>query len=168
MQVDLDDIGGGECLLWQSGEEEFVDHACTCDANRTLLFPGGMGRHHHATQHTLRSHRHFRAVVETADDLTFRTLLGLVGGQLQACLDERVIEYAVVFAAGNVGEASQVGEHRSGAILAKDMQQGACQGQVVRREVARDGRQALAQLLSVATIASIAKRAEPTFSYELG
>jgi hypothetical protein len=48
VQVQLDDIGGGECVLRQVGEEEFVDNACTYDANRTLLFVSGMGRHHHA------------------------------------------------------------------------------------------------------------------------
>ena len=40
VQVQLDDIGGGERLLRQIGEEEFVDDARTRDANRALLLAG--------------------------------------------------------------------------------------------------------------------------------
>src|SRR5260221_3868170 len=42
MQIQFDDIGGGECLLRQGCGEEFVDDTSTRDANRTLLFRGGV------------------------------------------------------------------------------------------------------------------------------
>jgi len=48
MQIEFDDIRGGECLLRERGEEEFVDHARACDANRALLETLGVGGHHHA------------------------------------------------------------------------------------------------------------------------
>jgi hypothetical protein len=38
MQVQFDDIASGEPLLWQVGEEKFVDDARTCDAHRAFLF----------------------------------------------------------------------------------------------------------------------------------
>ena len=41
MQIQFDDIGGGEGLLRQIGEEEFVDDARTRDANGTFLVPAG-------------------------------------------------------------------------------------------------------------------------------
>jgi hypothetical protein len=59
----------------QRGEEEFIDDTCTRDANRALLFAGGMGGYHHAAQHALGPHWHLRTVVEAADDLTFWTRL---------------------------------------------------------------------------------------------
>ena len=72
-----------------------------------------------------------------------------------------MIKYRVLLAAGHEGETCQVRQHSRGAILAIEPQQGVRLGQMVRREVARDGRQALAQLLAVATVAAIAKRTEP-------
>jgi hypothetical protein len=139
MQIQLDDIAGGKRLLWQGGEEEFVDDARTRDANRALLFASFMGGHHHATGHSLRSDRHVWTVVEAADDLTFRTLLELIWGQMQTRLDKRMIEHRVVFATGHKGEASQVRKHGPGAILSIEPEQGAFLGELVRREVTIDG-----------------------------
>ncbi len=81
MQVQLNNITGGECLLGQVCEEEFVDHTCTCDPNGTLLCPGGMGRHDHAAGHAIGSHQNFGAIVEAARHLAFGTLLKLIGGK---------------------------------------------------------------------------------------
>ena len=120
-----------------------------------------MGGHHHATLHALRPHWHRLAVVETAHDLTFRTVLELIGRQVQTRLDERVVEHRVLFAAGHVGETSQVCQHGPGAILSKDMQQSTRLWELVRCEVTRDRGMCLAQLCAVATVASVAKRAKP-------
>src|ERR1700737_2480150 len=76
MQIQLDDIGGGERPLWQIREEKFVDNARTCDAHRTFLFACGMGRYHHAARHALRSHRHAWTVVETAHHLALLSAAG--------------------------------------------------------------------------------------------
>jgi hypothetical protein len=118
MEIQFDDIGGGKRLLRQIGEEEFVDEARTRNANRTLLLANGMGRYHHAARHTERSHRYLRTIVEAAHDLTFRTLLELIRGQVQTRLDERMIEHRVLFAARYKGETSQVCQHGPRAILA--------------------------------------------------
>ncbi len=120
-----------------------------------------MGGHHHAAQHALGSHRHLWAVVETAHHLAFWTLLDLIGGQVQARLDERMIEDGVLFASCHKSETSQVGEDGSGPILAIEPEQGTRLWKLMRREVARDGRSALSQFLPVAPVASVAKRAEP-------
>ena len=167
MQVQFDDIGGGKCRLWQVGEEEFIDDARTRDADGTLLQAFWVGGHHHATGHARRPHRHSRAIIEAAHDLTFRTLLDLIWGQMQTRLDERMIEHRVLFPAGDKGEASQVGEHSPGAILSIEPEQGAFPRELVRREVARDGREALTQFLPVAPVASIAKRTEPVVAMGL-
>lgn len=94
---------------------------------------------------TLRPHRHSRAIVETPHRLTFWTLLKLIGRQMQTCLDERVIEHAVLFAAGDEGEASQINEHGPRAILAVESQKRACLWELVRGEIARDRSKALAE-----------------------
>jgi hypothetical protein len=72
-----------------------------------------------------------------------------------------MIEHGVFFASGHKGEASQIGEHGPGAILSIKPQQGALRRKLVRREVSRDGRECLPQFLSVASVASVAKTAEP-------
>ena len=59
-------------------EEEFVDDAFSCDANRTLLFPCGMGRYHHAAREAIGADWHVWTIVEAADDLAFRALLDLI------------------------------------------------------------------------------------------
>src|SRR5215469_11424883 len=118
MQIDLDDIGGGERVLRQRSEEEFVDDTGPREANRTLLFAGRMGGYHHATWRTLGTHQHLWAVVEAAHHLAFRALLKLIGRQVQTRLDERVIEDRVLFATGHKSEASQVSEYGSCPILA--------------------------------------------------
>src|SRR6266566_9597598 len=167
MQVHLDDISSSERLLRQVREEEFVDDARTRNANRALLVARWMGRHHHAAQHTLGTHRHFQAVVEAADDLTFRTLLELIGGQMQTRLDQRVIEHRVLFAASHEGEAREIGEHGPRAILPVEPKQATCWRELVRCEVASDRRECLAQFHSVASVASIAKTAEPVVTVSL-
>jgi hypothetical protein len=80
---------------------------------------------------------------------------------MQTCLNERMIEHAVVFATGHKGEACQIGEHGPGAILAVESEQGALWHELVRPQVPTNGREALAQFRPVAPVAAIAKRAEP-------
>ncbi len=87
MQIQLDDIAGGEALLGQVGEEEFVDDARARQADGFLLFlllPVLVSRvrcHNDTATHPLRSHRDGLTVVEAAHRLTFRTLVHLIGGQ---------------------------------------------------------------------------------------
>src|SRR5205823_5039760 len=123
MQLQVDDTGSSERLLRQIGEEHFVDKASSRDANRTLLVPSGVDRYHHAAQHALGPYWHLWTVVEATSHLAFRTLLDLIRGQLQTRLDKRVIEHAVVFAAGDKGETSPICEHSSGAIVSVEPQQ---------------------------------------------
>ena len=78
MQIQFDDIAGGKRLLRQVAEEQFVDDARTGQANRTLLFPCGMGRYHHAAREALGADWHVWTIVEAADDLAFRALLDLI------------------------------------------------------------------------------------------
>src|SRR5262245_10176907 len=73
-------------MLWQVGEEEFVDDACTRDTHWALLFAGGMCCHDHAAGHAIGPHRDLWAIVETTDHLAFRTLLELSGDRCRrAC-----------------------------------------------------------------------------------
>ena len=82
-------------------------------------------------------------------------------------LDQRMIEDGVLFASGHEREACYIGEHSPGAILAKDMQQGACLWELVRREVTRDRRERLSQLLPISTVAAVAKQTEPLITVSL-
>ena len=116
MQIQLDDITGGEGVLWQVRKEEFVDHPCACDAHGALLVACGMRGHDHAAGHTIRSHRDLGAIVEAAHHLTFRTLLELIRRQMQTGLNQRVIEQAIVFAPGHKRKTGEIGEDRPIAI----------------------------------------------------
>jgi hypothetical protein len=109
-----------------------VDHARTGEANGTLLLARRMGRYDHAARHAFRANRHSWTVTEATGDLAFRALLELIRGEVQARLDERMIEDGVLLAAGNIREAGQVGEDRPRAVLAKDMEQGAFRQELVR------------------------------------
>jgi hypothetical protein len=91
MQIQFNDIAGGEPLLRQSGEEEFVDDAPSREANRTLLLARRMGRDDQAAQHAFRADWHGWTVIEATHDLAFWALLLLIRRQLQARLDEGVL-----------------------------------------------------------------------------
>ncbi len=117
MQIQLNDIAGGEGVLGPIREEEFVDDPCTCDPNRALFLPGRMCGDNHAAGHAIRSHRDLWAIEETACCLAFGTVLHLIGGQVQPCLNQRMIEQTIVFASRHIRKASEIGEHRPIAIL---------------------------------------------------
>jgi hypothetical protein len=125
MQVQFDDIAGGECLLWQVGEKEFVDYTRTRDANGTFLFARRMCRHHHTAAHAPGPDRYLRAIVEATHHSAFRALLELIGRQVQTCLGLWMIEDRVLFAARHKSEPGQIGEHRSRAVLAIESEQSA-------------------------------------------
>jgi hypothetical protein len=167
MQIQFDDIASREGLLRQRGEEQFVDDTRTREANRTLLVVGWMSRHHHAAPHPLWSHRYRIAVVETADQLAFRALLALIWGEMQTRLDERMIKDGVVFSSCYTGKANQVGQHGSSAILTVKPEQSVLFRELVHREIAANGCESLAQFCSVASVASIAKTAEPVVAMSL-
>ena len=157
MQIPLDDIGGSERPLRQIGEEEFGDDVRTRDTDGTLLLVGWMGGHHHAAEHALGSQRHLWAVVEAAHHLAFRALLVLIWWQVQTRLDERMIEQRVLFASCHESEVSQVGEHGSRAIWSVEPKPGALLRELVRREIATNGREGLTPFLPVEPVASVAK-----------
>jgi hypothetical protein len=124
MQIQFDDIAGGKRLLRQVAEEQFVHDTRTGEAHRTLLLASGMGRHHYAARDLLGADRHRWTVVEAAHHLAFWTPLVLIGRQMQARLDQRMIEDGVLFAARHEGEPSEVREDRPVTILAVKPQQG--------------------------------------------
>src|SRR5215471_9699910 len=126
-----------------------------------------MSRHHHAALYTLWPHGHLWAVVETAYQLAFRALLALIWGEMQTRLDERMIKDCIVFASCHTGKANQVGQHGSGAILSIKPEQGVLFRELVRHEIAVNGCESLAQFCSVASVAPIAKTAEPVVAMSL-
>jgi hypothetical protein len=112
-------VNGGS---WEIREEEFVDNARTRDADGFLLrflpvLVSRMHCHHDTAGHALGSHRDLWAVVEAANGLAFGALLELIGWQVQTRLNQRMIQHAVLFAARDKGEASQIRKHGSQAIL---------------------------------------------------
>jgi hypothetical protein len=72
-----------------------------------------------------------------------------------------MIQHCILFAACHKGEASQIRQHSPSAILSIEPEQGVFPQELVRCEVARDGRETLTQFLPVAPVAPVAKRAEP-------
>ncbi len=93
-------------------------------------------------------------------------LLELIGRQRQTCLDERMIEQGVLFAARDKGKVGQVREYGSGAILPVKPQQNVFLWEVMCCEVVINDLERLSQFLPVATIAPVAKTPEPTFRCE--
>jgi hypothetical protein len=65
------------------------------------------------------------------------------------------------------GEASQIGEHGPRAILSVEPQQGALLWDLMRCEVTCDRGAALAQFRAVASVAAVAKTAEPLVTMSL-
>src|SRR5436309_8118768 len=103
----------------------------------------------------METNEQIRQVLKNALEEELESFLEQVGQMTEGELKH--LEEQVVKSSQTIGRKLMEGVLKSRLY---ERQQGACQGQVVRREVARDGRQALAQLLSAATMASIAKRAE--------
>src|SRR6185312_2650460 len=79
----------------QIREEQLVDNPCPCDAHRTLLVAGWMGRHDHAAPPALGSHWDLRTIVKAARHLAFRALLKLISWEVQTRLHKRMIEIGV-------------------------------------------------------------------------
>src|SRR5260370_40311080 len=86
---------------------------------------------------------------------------------MQTCLDEWMSGQRVLFATRNKGEAREIGEHGPGAILSVEPKQGTRLWDLVCCEVARDRREALAEFRSVASVAAVAKTAEPLIAMSL-
>ena len=160
MQIQRHDVGGGECLLREAGEEEFIDDASTRDPNRTLLFGGLMGRDHHAARNAIRPHRHSRAVVERAHHPTLRVGQVLIGRQFQANLDFSAFQEMIGFAAHHKRQPSEISEDGSRAILPVEAQQNTFFSVVMGLSVALYGRDCPTQFCSVFPIAGVSKCAE--------
>src|SRR5216684_8302927 len=72
MQVEGHYIGGGEGVLRQLREKEFVDQALASVTDAALCLGSRVGGHHDAAAAALWSHRHIGAVIELAHQATFR------------------------------------------------------------------------------------------------
>jgi hypothetical protein len=126
-----------------------------------------MGRHDHAAGCPFGSHRDLGAIVETAYHWAFGTLLELIGGQVQARLDQRMIEQMIVFATRHKREASHIGKHRSIAVLPVEPEQRAFLWKLMSRQIPANGRERLAQFLSIAPVPSVPETAEPLITMRL-
>src|SRR5271167_8789 len=65
MQVECHDIGGGEPILREMGEKEFVDHALAGVTDAALFLGSQVGSHHDAAAAARLPHRDIGAVVES-------------------------------------------------------------------------------------------------------
>jgi hypothetical protein len=80
MQVEGHDIRGGEPILREMGEKEFVDHTLACATDAAFFLGSRMGRHHDAAAAALWPHRDIGAVVESAHQGAFRATEVGIGG----------------------------------------------------------------------------------------
>src|SRR5437764_1199625 len=108
MQVECHDIGGGEPILRQMGEKEFVDHALAGVTDAALFLGSQVGSHHDAAAVALWPHRDTGAVVERAHQGAFRATEVGIGGQVEPRLYGWVIQHRVVFASYHEEEAIQI------------------------------------------------------------
>ncbi len=161
MQVEGHHIGGGEPLLRQMGEKEFVDHALAGAPDAALFLGRQVGSHDDTAAAALGPHRDIGAVVESAHEGAFRATEVGMGGQVEPRLHGRMIQHRVVFASHHEEEAVQICHDSPSAVEAVQSQQGACLRQTVRSQLATDGFQCACQFLPVLPVASVAETAEP-------
>jgi len=108
MQVECYDIGGGESILREKSEKEFVDHALAGVTDAALFPESRVGSHHDATAAARLAHRDIEAVVERAHQGAFRATEVGIRGQVQPRPHDRVIQHRVVFAPHHKKEAIQI------------------------------------------------------------
>lgn len=167
MEVQFNDIACGERLLWQVCEKKFGDDLCTRDADWALLFSSRMRGHDHARELAIGSYRNVWTVVEEALHLTLRALLQLIGWQVQARLNQWMMEQVIVFAAGYKRERGHIGKHRPIPVLAIQPEQRMRSVELIRRQILTNGRQPLAQFFARAPVATVAEIAEPLVTVRL-
>src|SRR6266516_5938814 len=112
MQVECHHVGGGERLLREIGQEQFVDNSGAFDAHPALRFPGWMGCHDDITPLSLWSYSYVRTIVERAHQGTFRAAKLLIGGKMQTHMDMRGRKLDVPFAPRNARETSHRQQER--------------------------------------------------------
>src|SRR2546429_9806845 len=96
MQVECHHIGGGERVLRQMSEKEFVDDAIASVTDAALFRGRWMGGHHDTATHPLWPHSDIGAVVELPHQATFRTAELPFCRQVHAALDLGPIRHAVI------------------------------------------------------------------------
>src|SRR5712692_4961323 len=168
MQVECHHIGGGERILREMREKEFVDDAIASVTDAALFRGLRVGGYHDAAAHALWPHRDIGAVVELPHQAAFRAAELLVGRQVQTALNLWPIQHSVIFAAHDEREACQIGDDGSCPILSIQPQQGADWRKMARLQIASDSGQRPAQFLPVASIAAVAETAEPVVTMGLG
>ena len=161
MQIQFNDVRGGERLLRQAGEEEFIDYPSTRDPNWTLLFASWMGRDHYTTQDAIRPHRHSRAVVERAHHATLWVGQMLIGRQIQTRLDLGSLQEVILFAAHHKRQSGQIGENRSRPILSIQAKQNTLFGVVMGLSVALNDRDSPTQFCPILSVPRVSKRGKP-------
>src|SRR5581483_11435519 len=88
VQLQVNDIAGGEGVLWQVREEAFGDDPCACYPHRALFLPCRMRGDDHATGHAIGSHWEVWAIGEAARHLAFGTLLERIRRQVARSLSD--------------------------------------------------------------------------------
>ncbi len=161
MQVKRHHVGGGEGVLREIGEKEFVDHPLAGVTDAALFLGCWVGGHDDTAAGARLAHRDIGAVVELPHQATFWAAELLVSWQVQTALDRLLIQHAVIFAAHDEGEACQIGDDSPCSILSVQPQQGRCRRKTVCLQIAPNGGQPLAQFLPVESIASVSETAQP-------
>jgi hypothetical protein len=161
MEGERHHIGGGEGVLGQIGQEEFIDDSGTSESDLPFLFLlrwSRMGRHHDAHQRSTFAQALVWTVVERAADPTFGTSEVLIGGQVQARLDLGTIEELVVFAARDLRHVAHIRHDRPAAILTIQTHQRSLGGKVMGLDIRLDGALRPASLLAIPPVPRVSKR----------
>ena len=138
MQGESHGIRGGEPILREMGEKEFVDHTLAGATDAAFFLGRRMGRHHDAAAAARLAHRDIGAVVESAHQGAFRATEVGIGGQVEPCLHGRVIQHRVVFAPHHEAEAIQICNDGPSAVEAVQPQQGMRLMEAERLEIVTD------------------------------
>src|SRR5690242_11263457 len=97
-----------------------------------------MSRHHQAAVLSAHTHWHVRAVIESADQVTFRARELLIGRQVQTRLHGRQVKEPILFATHHERKAEQIDQDSSGPIEAIKSQDGAFFWKMVSSQIGLD------------------------------
>jgi hypothetical protein len=170
MQVERHHIRGGKDALGQIGQEEFIDDSVTDEPDLAFLFllcRGWVSGHNDTNERPVWLQALVWTVVKCAADPAFRAAEVLIGRQVQTSLDVGAIEHPIVFATGDIGEVSDIGDDRPGAILPIEAQQCSLGGKAVSLDVRLDSGLRSAQFLAILSIARVAKASDPLMRMHL-
>jgi hypothetical protein len=163
MQVESNHIGRGESGLRQSREEEFINHPVSCYPDWSRGGSCRMGRDDDSHREPCPSQGDMGTVEESTAGSRFRMGGHFIRRPLQASLDSRKIEQAIVFATSEKAEtiSCQIDDHRKISILPIQSQDDPRKRKVLLGSIVGDDLDDTEQISPIISVACASECREP-------